>query len=250
MDLSLILMIGGIAAAVVALVFCFFGYRFSRLLLPICGVLLFEGGQYILIYDMLELNELSTWFFFCGSCVAIYILLFFFKRIAGFFTGLMGSALFLLYAVYALDLHGIVYVYPACFTICVVVGLLTVVYKRVGVIVSTSLFGACVAVYIGLYLQFEGIHSLTMYDNVLLPLEQYLSANAYLIAGVSLGLAAIGILVQLFVTARRQVLSGGHDEDKGRVPRKRKKTGNTEYFVESGDTGTGGKTLGYWDDGV
>lgn len=215
MDLSLILLIGGIVAILLGFIFCFFGYKLARFLIPLCGLLVLEAIITIFGYNLLTLNEISTWLFFGGSSVAIYLLLFFIKRVAGFFTGLLGSAFMLLYIVYALNLHGFTYLYPICFTVCVISGFITVAYNKVGVILFTSMFGASVTAFIGLYIFFEGTDpaQITQYGNVLIPLEQFLIDKAYMIAGASLGVTIIGGLIQTFKTSNKQVLCGYWDEN-------------------------------------
>ena len=221
MDQSLILLICGIAATALALVFCLFGYRLARFLLPICSVLAIEGLVYAFLYDIMALDPLGTWLFYGGCGVALYILFFFLKRPAGFFAGLLGSALLLLFVVTALDglmnpdLSAMPYVIPACFALCLLTAVLAVAYKRVGVIVSTALFGGSAAAFLGLFIYFFGVDvaDFTAYGNILVPLDQYLSTNTYLVGGAALGLSILGLLVQLFWTGKTQVLSG---EDEGK----------------------------------
>lgn len=101
----MILLAIGIAALVISLLHCFFGYRLARFLLPVCGVLLIEGALYIFVYKSLMLDTMGTWLFFAGTGLSSYFVLFFFQRIAAFFTGLTGAALFLVFVVYAFSLH-------------------------------------------------------------------------------------------------------------------------------------------------
>ena len=213
MDLSLILLISGIAAAVLALAFCFFGYRLGRFLLPLCGLVVLEGALYVFLYDLLVLDTLGTWLFFGGSSLAFYIILLFLKRIAGLFAGLLGSALLLFFVVTALDIGSLPYVYPACLTLCVVTAALAVAYKKAGVIVGTSLFGGSLCAFLVLYIVFFGVNAVDFsYGNILVPLRQYLSANAFLVAGAALVLSVLGIVAQLLWTGHHQVL-GDEVED-------------------------------------
>ncbi len=215
MDMSVVLLICGSAAVLLGLVFCFFGYKLARLLFPLCGLIVVEGLLYIYVYDMLRLDTFETWLFFAGSGVAVYVLLFFFKRAAGFFTGILGSALFLLYVVSALGLQGIPYIYPACMTVCVVSGILTVSYQKAAVVVFTSLFGACVAAFAGLYTYIQGVDAIYLAGGVLAALSNFLSANAVFIAGISAGFALSGILVQFAATSSSCVLPGKPGDDAG-----------------------------------
>jgi hypothetical protein len=214
MDLSLILLISGIAVAVLALVFCAFGYRLGRFLLPLCGLVVLEGALYLFLYDLLALDRLGTWLFFGGSSLAFYIILFFLKRLAGLFAGLLGSAMLLFFIVTALDLGSLPYVYPACLTLCVVAAVLAVAYQKAGVIVGTSLFGGSLCAYLVIYIAFFGVDPADFsVGNILVPLWQSLSANAYLVAGAALVLSVLGIVAQLLWTGRDQVLGNGAEED-------------------------------------
>ena len=177
------------------------------MLLPLCGLMVIEGLLYLYVYPLFSLNALGTWLFFGGSSIAIYVLLFFINRVAGFFTGLLGSALLLLYVIYAFSLHEFAYLYPAYFTLCLVGALMAVVYPRGGTILFTSMFGASTAAFAGLCFGLAGINAedFAMYGNALVPLEKFLSANATLILGVSLVLMVIGIIVQALATSHAQV---------------------------------------------
>lgn len=215
MDLALILLIGFGTAIILAFVFCFFGYRWARFLLPICGLLVLEGIIYVFVYGLFSLGELETWLFFGGSSIAIYIILFFLKRIAGFFAGLLGSALLLSFIVYALNLQTLGFLVPICLTLCVITGILTIVYQRNAVIISTSIFGASAAVLLGLYFVFDVLIATApiMQDNILAALESYLAANALLVAGCALGLAILGALIQNFSTGYKQVFADVKKEE-------------------------------------
>ena len=229
------ILIGGSVVIAIGLVFCFFGYKLARFLLPLCGTLVLESIVYLYIYSLFQMNTLGTWLFFGGTSVVIFILLFFFNRISGFFTGLLGSAMFLIFIVYAFQLQSVPYVYPAGMTISVVAGLLTVVYQRVGVIISTSLLGACTAAFFGLYIYVEHINAadFIMYRNVLVPLQQYLSANAVLVLGASAVLAVLSVVIQVFATGKTQVLSKNKD-DKGFRPRSKKTADLSDQAFEPG----------------
>lgn len=209
MNLSAVILVCSCVLLVSSLLHCFLGYKLARFLLPISGFLLVEGLLYIFVFGQLVLNAVSTWLFFIGSGIAIYLLLFFLKRAAGFFTGLAAGGLFTVFAVYAAGLQTISLIIPIGLTICVVMGLLTVVFHRVAVVVSTSIAGGCAAAYSGLYLYIVGVDAanIVVYDNLLVPFEVFLKNNAYLISGVSLVLIAVGIFVQLRWTAKKQLLS-------------------------------------------
>ncbi len=230
MNPSIPLLIGGSVGLLLALLTGFFGYKLARFLLPLSGLAVLEGLVYIYLYDLLTLDAVSTWLFFGGTGIAIYLILFFVKRLAGFFTGLAGSALLLIYAVNVLALQSFSLLYPVVLTLCVMAGLLTAVYKKVGVVISTSIFGGCAAAYLGLYIYLQGADLSAFQDgNVFVPLAGFLSGNALLIAGVALGLTLVSLLVQFGVTAKKQVLA---DDS----PPKRKEKAS-EPDVWSGDMG-------------
>ena len=208
MDLSWAILICGAATLVLALIFMFFGYKLARFVLPLCGVLigLILLGTFAL--DALRLNTMETWLFMGGAGISLYILLFFFKRVAGFFAGLLGGALLLLYVIYAFGLHAMPYLVPAYLTLCVVSGVLAVVYHKMGVIVFTSVFGACAAAFAGLYLYFEGVSPEAFSGGILTALGEFLAEYTFLIAGTALIATVAGILVQSLITSQHQVLTG------------------------------------------
>lgn len=220
METPVIILISGCAAIILGLVYNFFGYKLARLLFPLCGLIVVEGLLYIYVYDMLRLDNFETWLFFAGSGVAVYVLLFFFKRIAGFFTGLLGSALFLLFIVNAFKLQSVDYVYPVCLTLCLLSAILTVVYERAAVVVFTSMFGACVAAFAGLYIYMRGLDAGAFSGGVYPALMKFLSENAAVIAGISAGFMASGILVQFAATASSCLLPGKPEASGFRYKRK------------------------------
>lgn len=222
MDLSWVILICGAATLVLALIFLFFGYKLARFLLPLCGVLIGLGLLSAFVLDSLRLNGMETWLFMGGAGVSLYILLFFFKRIAGFFAGVLGSALMLVYIVYAFGLDSLPYLYPACLTLCAVSGVLAVFYHRKGVITFTSLLGACVAVFTGLFLYFKGVNPEPFSGGVLTVFEEFLAEHSLMIAGISLVATVAGIVVQSLITSQHQVLSGSlrDEEPSERLPRR------------------------------
>lgn len=207
MDLSMTLLLCGAGAILTALLYCLFGYRLAQFILPICGVLFLEGVIYLFIYPLLKLDLLSAWLFFGGIAITIYIVLFFLKRFAGFFTGLLGAGLMLIYVIYAFSLHDMPYLYPAYFTLCVLAGLLTFVYNQMGAVIATSVFGGCLAAFAGVYLISMGIDS-TAFEtqpNVLIPLVQFLQSHGLLVMGVALVLTAVGGIIQILWSGRVKI---------------------------------------------
>lgn len=207
MDLSMILLLCGAGSILLALLYCFFGYRLARFILPICGILFLEGVNYLFIYPLLKLDLLGIWLLFGGTAVIIYILLYFLERFAGFFVGLLGAGLLLIDVIYAFSLHTMPYLYPAYFTLCVLAGLLTFVYNRMGAVIAASLFGGCVAAFAGVYLLTMGIGGAVFeaQSNVLIPFVQFLQSHGLLVMGVALVLTAAGGIVQIMWTARTKL---------------------------------------------
>lgn len=225
MDLSVVVLICGGAAIILGLVFCFFGYKLGRLLLPLCGLIVIEGLVYIFLYKQMQFDTLGTWLLFGGSGVAVYIILFFIKRAAGFFTGLIGSALFAIYTVNAFNLQSISFAVPVCLTICVVSGLLAAVYQKAAVIVFTSLFGACVAAFAGIYIYVQGVDASALSSAELFTLiGSFFSANAVFITGASAGVAISGILIQSALTSSSCVLAGKADDSDNPEKKGRQRT--------------------------
>ena len=219
MNLSAVILVIGGAMVIIGLLHVFFGYKLARFLLPLSGLVLAEALIYILAYDSLNLDALSTWLFFAGSGIAIYLILFFFKRIAGFFLGLAAGGMLSVLLVYTLNLHSMPLVYPVCLTISVMAGLFTLVYERNMVVASTVIAGACGAAYCGLFLFINGVDpaGLVIYNNLLVPFEVFLRSNAYLICGVTLVLIAMGMCAQFFWTAGHQLLSESPSMRKQRI---------------------------------
>jgi hypothetical protein len=213
MELSWVILICGAATLVAGLIFVFFGYKLARFLMPLCGTALVLLALRAFVLGALHLDALGTWLFMGGAGVSAYVLLFFFKRVAGFFTGLMGAAFLLLFIAYALNLSGLPYLHPAVFTLCVVSGALALVYKRAGVITFTAVLGGCMAAFAGLYLYFAGIDPGAFSNGIIEPLRSFLSAQKYLVTGLSLILAVAGILVQASVTGKKQMLPGSLSEE-------------------------------------
>lgn len=223
MNPSLVVLICGFAAVLISLLHCFFGYKLARFLLPFTGLALFEGLLYLFVYDHLRLDVMSTWLFFCGSAIAIYLMLFFFKRFASFFTGLAAGGTFAAFVVSALGVQSMPLIYPICLTVAVVAALLTVAYQRIGTVIASAVLGGCGAAYIGLYLYIAGVDvtSIIAYGNLLIPFEYFMISNAYLVGGVSLVLMGLGLFVQFYWTASGQLLSSRLDDDRSFRMRKR-----------------------------
>lgn len=210
MQPNTLMLIAACALLLLGLLHVFFGYKLARFVLPVCGLVFIEFVLYLFVYPHMGLNQLGTWLFFCGCGIAVCVILFIFPRVAAFFTGLFASALLSVLAAYALSLHGFLLLYPIVLTLCVLCGLLCAAYKRVGVAVFTSLFGGCTAAFVGLYLYTGGFDApgALLVGNVLVPLEMFLVKSALLVGGAALVLTVVGLIVQLGLTAKTQVLEG------------------------------------------
>lgn len=232
MDLSVVILISGGAAVILGLLFTFFGYKLGRLLMPLCGLIVIEGLIYIFAFKQMQFDTMGAWLLFGGSGVAVYVILFFIKRVSGFFAGFAGGALFTLYVVCAFGLQKVDYVVPAAFTVCIVSGLLAAVYQKYAVIVFTSLLGACVAAFAGIYIYVQGADTSGVSAGLFEALGSFLSANSVFVAGASAGIAVSGILIQSSLTSSSCVLAGGGPR-KEREPVK-KKSADTSGGVNAG----------------
>ncbi|MFA5676509.1 MAG: DUF4203 domain-containing protein [Christensenellales bacterium] len=195
------------AAFLLGMLHVFFGYKLTRLLLPLCGALFAVCALYLFVYETLFLDASGTYIFFIGSGIAVYLLLFFLPRAAAFFTGFFGGAFFMIFAVYAFNLHGTEMFYTAAITVCVLSGLLAAVYKRAGVIVVSALFGGCISSYAGVYLYTEGANA-SGFEGIFVSSGHFLSENIFLIGGATLVITLLGIAVQFARTADKRLLEG------------------------------------------
>ena len=201
---------GGIIAILIALIYCFFGYKLARVVLPFCGVAVITGLMYVFLVDFYTTGGLDKWIFVMCCAVALYVILFILKRLAGFIVGVCGTALALLYFAVTLNLGEQPYFYPVAATICFVVGLISFVYRRIGVIIATSLFGGCAATFIALFLIFGGSLEISEFSDLTSRMALYLSANAGMVTGIAICAAVVGAMVQCFATGGSTILSGRH----------------------------------------
>lgn len=200
----------GVIAVLIALVYCFFGYRLARVVLPLCGVAAIGGLMYVFLIDFYTSGGVDKWIFIVCCVVALYFILFILKRFASFFVGVCGTALALLFIAVALGLSDQPYFYPVAATISLVVGLVGFVYRRVGVIIATSLFGGCSAAFVLLFLIFGGVQELSGFSGLIPKMSAYLTNNAALVTGVAIAAAIVGMLIQFFATGGSTILAGRH----------------------------------------
>lgn len=206
MEVSLFAKITLAGIVAVAFLYCVFGYSFARFLLPVSGVLIIEAAMFLFAVNPFLGNELATALFYGGVAVAGYIVLFFVLRLAGFFTGVIGAALFSAYVVIAFGLADMAYIYSICITLCFVIGGFSAVYKRAGVIVASSLLGGCVAAGILAFLFLATSINIGAGESIAVGMMRLVKENAILFLGASTAFAVIGIIVQLRLTGRSQAL--------------------------------------------
>lgn len=203
MELSLFAQISLIVLSAVGLMFCIFGYKYAKFLMPLCGMLVVESAIYFLISGYFKHLEFTAALFYGGTAVAAYIILFFAMRLNGFFTGVLGSAMLCYFIVKVVGQASIPFVIPIAITAALITGLVGFVYKRVGVIIATSLFGAGLCVSLVSFLVFASGYAAgqSFLGTVNRIAENY---SLYLL-GAYVVLAAIGLVLQLKLTGKDQV---------------------------------------------
>lgn len=201
---------GGIIAIIIAVIYCFFGYRLARIVLPLCGTAVIGGLMYVFLIDFYTTGGLDKWIFVVCSAVALYVILFILKRVAGFMVGVCGAAMAMLFIAVAFNLNAQSYFYPVAATICLVVGLISFVYRRVGVIIATSLLGGFMATLMTLFLIFGGSLDISGFSDLISKMYEYLADNAAMVTGVAFFVAIVGVVVQFFATGGSTILAGRH----------------------------------------
>ncbi len=207
MQMSLFAQINIIAVAAIGLLFCVLGYKFARFLMPVCGMIVIESILYVTVGGYVQSTNLSGALFYGGTAVASYVILFFALRLAGFFTGALGSALFLFFVIRAFGLSGTPVILPAAAAVAVVTGLASLVYERAGVIVATSLFGASVAGATGTFLIAAAGADAAVGQSMAELFGSMLGRHAYIFLAAVCVLAAAGLAVQFKLSAKNQLLS-------------------------------------------
>jgi hypothetical protein len=205
--LSVYSQISLIGFAVLALIYCVFGYKYARFLLPVCGVLILEVAMYLFVSDTLVGDELFTAIFYGGIAIVMYVVLFFVLRLSGFLTGMLGAALFLVYVVFTFNLDLMPYVVPVYLTLCLLGGLLGAAYSRTGVIVVSSLLGGSLATGVILFLIFAGGADAGVREPFVNALIGVMRSKAVIFLVVSAAVVALGVFVQMKFTGFSQVLN-------------------------------------------
>ena len=203
-----------IALIVIAVLYCFLGYRLARILLPICGAVLLFGLYYVLFPQSLGLDDTELLILSASSAVVLYIILFFVKRIAAFIVGLCAAALASLIALSLFGIRSIEIISPIVLALCLMSALLSAVYIRNAVIITTSLFGGSVAAVFGVMLltNFEvkaGVLGLAS------SAAGSIAANPLITAVAALGFTVIAILVQFLAFSSKTVLPSKRERESG-----------------------------------
>ncbi|MBT7123301.1 MAG: hypothetical protein HN948_09875, partial [Clostridia bacterium] len=126
------------------------------------------------------------------------------------FVGVCGSALALLFFAVAFGLGELPFFYPVAATICLIIGLVSFVYRRIGVIIATSLLGGCMAVFITLFFIFGSSLEISGFSDLVSKMSGFLSKDSAMVTGIAISVAIIGAVVQIFATGGSTILAGRH----------------------------------------
>ncbi len=194
-----------IAVIIIAVLYCFVGYRLARILLPICGAVITLVLLYFLFLQSTSLIDIEKLIISASAAVFVYVILFYIKRAAAFVVGLAAAAIACLIVLSMFDFGGLDIVSPIVVALCLMSALLSSVYLRSAVIVTTSLLGGCVASIAGVMLLTMGGAPQTL--GMLIPSAvDSIMANTFVTAFAALGFTAIAILVQFLVFSSKTVL--------------------------------------------
>ena len=206
MQLTLFTQINLIIIAAMGLVFCAFGYKYARFLLPVCGMIVVESLIYLLIGGNLKSTELTSALFYGGTAVASFIILFFLLRLPAFFAGAAGAAAMLYFVISAFGLSGLPFAFPVFICLVVIFGLVGFIYKRVGVIIATNLLGASIASSAGLFIALAPGADYANGKSLISGISSVIAHNGYIFLGVFAVIIIVGLLLQLKITGVNQVL--------------------------------------------
>lgn len=194
-----------IVVLIVALIYTFLGYRLARILLPICGSALGLTLLIVLAPEYVAFVRTDQIIVAVSCIISLYVLLFMFKRVAALVSGLVAAAFVCIAIAEVFDVTAYAIAYPVMLTVCVIAGLMCSVYRRIGVIVATSLIGAALAALFGMLLIDGGLNATGVYGFAKQAADFY-SANAVIITVSALVFAIAGIFFQLFITGKKTVL--------------------------------------------
>ena len=206
MQISMLTQINLIVVGLIGLVFCFVGYKFARFLLPVCGMIVIESILYLLVGDYLKESELSSALFYGGTAVASYFMLFFLLRLPAFITGAAGAGIMFFLVHIVFNLADKPFVIPVIITLAVLTGLISFVYRRVGVIIATGLFGAGLTGIAGVFLVFAPKADYAQGQSIADGMVSVIGRNGYIAIAAFAVLLLLGLLVQFGATAKSQFL--------------------------------------------
>ena len=194
-----------IAVIVIAVLYCFLGYRLARILLPICGAAITFVLLYFSFLQSTNLIDIEIFIISASAAVFAYVILFYIKRAAAFVVGLVAAAFACLIVLSLFDFGSLDIVSPIVVALCLMSALLSFVYLRIAVIVTTSLLGGCVASITGVMLLTMGGAPQSL--GLLIPSAvDSIITNTFMTAFAALGFTAIAILVQFLVFSSKTLL--------------------------------------------
>ena len=206
MHIPIFTMINLIVVGLVGIVFFIVGYKFARFLLPVCGMIVIEVLLYLLVGGYLKSSELISALFYGGTAVASYVLLFFLLRVPAFFTGAVGAGFLSYVVLVAFGLIEKSFAFTVFVTVMIVIGLVSFAYKRVGVIIATSLFGAGLAGATGAFLVLAPNAGYARELGLIAAMDSVVRHNGYVFFAVIAILTLLGLVLQLRATGYSQFL--------------------------------------------
>ena len=202
-----------IAVIVIAVLYCFVGYRLARILLPICGAAISFVLLYFSFLPSTSLIEIEMLIISASAAVFVYVILFYIKRAAAFVVGLAAAALACLIVLSMFDFGSLDIVSPIVVALCLMSALFSFVYLRIAVIVTTSLLGGCLASITGVMLLTMGGAPETL-GRLIPSAVDSIMKNTFITAFAALGFTAIAILVQFLVFSSKTVLPSKSERGK------------------------------------
>lgn len=199
------ILLSEIVVLIVALIYTFFGYRLARILLPICGSALGLGLLIAIVPEYVAFVRTDQIIVAVSCIVSLYVLLFMFKRAAALVLGFVAAAFVCIAAAEVFNLTAYAITYPVMLTVCIVSSFMCFVYRRIGVIVTTSLIGGAFVSLIGMMLINGGIDASGIYEFAKQVVD-FFGGNAVIITACALVFAAAGTFFQIYISGKKTVL--------------------------------------------
>lgn len=199
------ILLSEIVVLIVALIYTFFGYRLARILLPICGSALGLGLLIAIVPEYVAFVRTDQIIVAVSCIVSLYVLLFMFKRAAALVLGFVAAAFVCIATAEVFNVTAYAVSYPVMLTVCVISSFMCFVYRRIGVIVTTSLIGGAFVSLLGMVLINGGIDTSGIYE-VAKQVADFFNENAVIITACALVFAAAGIFFQIYVSGKTTVL--------------------------------------------